>query len=300
MSQSTPFTARNPDLLSLDDDWTCKQITIGGVTVHGCGKKCNSEHGLTVHQRVWCKMRPPKKRKRKPAKRPKGNRRGPLPKWQLGKIPDFENIGHRPVGSIADALQPYRQFYSRKPAAKIAIEAAAKVARDQRYSHYNEVVLGWFQVPKHDREKVLCLDWIVETLGIDLREFISVIRMYLQSELLERARDEQFVAMPEIVKMSVQRAMSPRASTPVVKEALAHMQQHHIVPAPPNAPTVQIQTNVDSRHQEAKFELPSPEEFAKRLDEAARAGREALPPADLSNVIDAETIQTVEKETVAA
>jgi|ERR1700738_140561 len=212
-------------------------------------------------------------------------------------IPSFHNVGHKPVGSIAEALAPYKKFYGKKRAQDIAIEAAMFVGK--QYPIIGKIVECWFLLPKHDREKVLALDYTVEAFNMPVREFVGIVRPLIQMQLLDRAQDIQFANMPALVEKSMKRAMNPRATTPVVKEAMAHMQQHRLMPAPPNAPSVTVNTTVGGPTTQVAV-LPSAEDFAKRLDEATRAGREALPPANMEGVIDVEAVTSKTKDEVAA
>ena len=207
----------------------------------------------------------------KPPPKPKVKRRkkrGPKPRAPF-KIPDFIVTRGLPVGSIAKHLQPFRKQFNDLPASWIAIQAMAKVAKD--HFTFPKIIECWALIPKSDQRKVLALDYIVEQYGWKLYEFIDVIKAVLTREIIEMTGDEQTAAMPQLMAASIKAAIKSKDP----KERIAHLQRANFIDKPPkmggvtvNAPTM---VNIPAAHQ-----LPSAEDFAKRLDNAVRAGRETL------------------------
>ncbi len=240
----------------------------------------------------------PEEKPRKGAKtthhsRRPGRKRGPEPRAPLNIPTAFVNLGHFPVGSIAWALKSYRKYFGNKRGQDIAIGVAAHIA--DRYPIFVKIVECWWLLPRHDREKTLALDYVVNSHNMPVREFISIIRGAIHAMIIDQVEDQQFAALSELMEASLTRAKSKKAMMPVVKEAMAHFQQHRLVPTPPKQES-HVSVNVAPTQTTNMVQMPGPEDFARRLDVATRAGRE-LPPADLSNVIDAEV---VEREQVPA
>lgn len=245
------------------------------------------------------------RRKKKTAKSYKAPlARGKEPAAQI-IIPDFHIVGHAPVGSIAFCMKPYRKFFSRRPAQQIAVDAAMRVGH--RYPILGAIVKCWYNLDQHDREKVLCLDYLVEMHSMPLGEFIAIIKSVIHLQLIDQAESVQVAGLPELVEKSLKRAMLNLDSANVVKETMAHLQQHKLVPSPPKMGGVVVNNQLNAQQNA----LSSPADFTKRLDEATRqravdaasdAGHEPLllPEANTENFIDTETVVNEQKETVAA
>lgn len=218
-------------------------------------------------------------------KRRPGRKRGRLPRAMVN-IPEFYNLGHAPIGSISWHMKPYRKYFDNMRAVDIAVQAVRTCGA--HHPILPIILKEWWLLPKHDQEKTLALDYLVEAFNMSVDEFVVIAVGRIHNLLIERMKGMQLANLPLVLEASMKRAQSTKPSTAAMKEAQMHLQQHNFVPAAPSS-EINISTQVAAGN--TPFQLPDAAEWSKRLDEAARAGQQALPPADMENVIEAEVVE---------
>jgi hypothetical protein len=174
------------------------------------------------------------------------------------------------VGSIFEAITPYRVAYANAHPFEIATAAAQSIAF--KYPNVQKVLEAWGLIVSRDRLRSRALDDCITSTGMELEEFKGLVLAVLKSNALTMAEVEVSANLLKMVRTSIDVATTPERDKDN-RVLIRHLEKNQIFNPPPGQVThVNVNANAQAVSLQSGERKPPPafEDFQLDLDRRLR------------------------------
>jgi hypothetical protein len=172
------------------------------------------------------------------------------------------------VGSILEAIRPYREIYEMQPAYHIAAAAARTI--EHKYQKIAEVLKIWDCLKKREKERHRALDRCVLQVGMELEEFKGLILSVLKANMLTLQEVEIDVNKLKLTRQMVKVALDPEMDKG--NKVLIRMGERIGTLNPPPGLT----TNINVNTQNNVLRADSFDDFSTMLDNVLKEQKQLV------------------------